>query len=182
MVWIYPQTIAFPARLQDSRLKETLPQDLYDEFQRSFKNFHRNAYFRHVELEIKNSKIAARQFIDAGAVIGVGTDGGSPMNFHTESMWREMGALVDSGMTPIAVISAATKTNGEILGTIGLLSGKRDRGTIEAGMLADVIIVDGDPRMSMSILNKPDLVIKDGIPWYSADNETALLKKIGQRF
>ena len=92
-VWIYPQTIAFPARLQDSRLKETLPQDLYDEFQRSFKNFHRNAYFRHVELEIKNSKIAARQFIDAGAVIGVGTDGGSPMNFHTESMWREMDGL-----------------------------------------------------------------------------------------
>lgn len=181
-IWIYPATVAFPARLQDSRLKETLPKKLYEEFQRSFKNFHRKPYFRNVELEIKNAKIASRQFIEAGALIGVGTDGGSPMNFHTESMWREMGALVDSGMSPIAVLSAATKTNGEVLGKMKLLGGKRQLGTIEPGMLADIIIVDGDPRYSMSILNKPDLVIKDGVPWYTADNETPLLKKIGRKF
>lgn len=181
-VWVYPDTVAFPERLQDERLKEDLPGELYDEFQRSFENFHRRTYFRDVQHEIQNSKIAARQFIDAGAVIGVGTDGGSPMNFHTEAMWREMAALVDSGMTPSAVISAATKTNGEILGKMELIGGQRKLGTIEPGKQADIIVVDGDPRVSMSHLNKPDLVIKEGIPWYTQENETELLKKIGHKF
>ncbi len=163
-------------------MKEDLPGELYDEFQRSFENFHRRTYFRDVEYEIKNSKIAARQFIDAGSVIGVGTDGGSPMNFHTEAMWREMAALVDSGMTPSAVIAAATKTNAEILGKMQLIGGQRKLGTIEPGKKADIIVIDGDPRFSMGYLNKPDLVIKDGIPWYTQENESELLKEIGHRF
>ena len=29
----------------------------------------------------------------AGAVIGMGTDCGTPMNFHTEALWRELAAL-----------------------------------------------------------------------------------------
>jgi imidazolonepropionase-like amidohydrolase len=179
-IWIYPETVDFPERLQDSRLQEVFPPDLYEEIQRSVKYFHRRDYFREVELEIRNSKIAARQFIESGAVIGVGTDSGSPLNFHTEALWREMGALVDAGMTPTQVISAATKTNGEILGSMQLLGGRRQVGTIEPGMFADVIVVDGDPRYSMSILNEPDLVIKDGVPWYTEQQATKLLREIGR--
>jgi len=71
--------------------------------------------------------------------MGVGTDAASPLNMHTEAMWREMSALVDSGMTPIQVISAATKTNAEILDQFDKL------GTIEPGKLADIIVIDGNP-------------------------------------
>jgi imidazolonepropionase-like amidohydrolase len=85
-IWIYPDTVAFPERLRDPMFESDLPADWYSEFQRSFENFYRNDYFRNVERETRRARIAARQFIEADAVMGVGTDGGSPMNFHTESV------------------------------------------------------------------------------------------------
>ena len=181
-IWIYPATVAFPARLQDPVLQEDLSPELYAEFQRSFRLFHRRDYFRQVEREIRLSRAAARQFIEAGAVIGVGTDGGSPMNFHSEAMWREMSALVDSGMTPLQVISAATKTNAEILGSMDILGGQRRLGTIEPGMLADIIVVDGDPLFDINVLGYVELVIKDGVPWYTKEKATETLRAIGRPF
>ena len=166
-IWVYPDTIAFPERLRDPRLQADLPADWWPEFQRSFEHFHRNDYFRRVEHEIRKSKIAARQFIEANAEIGVGTDGGTPLNFHYESMWREMSALVDSGMTEIQVISAATKRNAEILGSMQLLGGSRQVGTIEPGMLADLIVVDGNPLFDIDVLAHVDIVVKDGMVQYA---------------
>ena len=52
-----------------------------------------------------------KQWIDAGAVIGMGTDSETPMNFHTEALWREIKVFVDLGMSPQAAISAATRVN-----------------------------------------------------------------------
>lgn len=181
-IWIYPDTVAFPERLRDPVLQSDLPADWYAEFQRSFQHFHRNDYFRNVEREIRQARVAARQFIEADAVMGVGTDGGSPMNFHTESMWREMSALVDSGMTPIQVISAATKANAEILGSMQLLGGSRQIGTIEPGMIADIMIVEGNPLFDINMLGHVELVIKDGVPWYTEEQANETLRAIGRAF
>lgn len=156
-IWVYPATLEFPERLQDARLKEDLSPDLYREFQRSFEDFQRNSYFRTTPRQIRNSEIAARQFIEGGAVIAMGTDSGSPMNFHTESAWREISALVDSGMTPLAAISAATKTGAEVIGR------GRDLGTVEPGKLADIIVVEGNPLFDINVLGYVRMVVKDGI-------------------
>ncbi|MDE0073727.1 MAG: amidohydrolase family protein [Gammaproteobacteria bacterium] len=156
-IWVYPATLEFPERLQDRRLKEDLPPDLYREFQRSFEDFHRNSYFRTTPRQIRNSEIAARQFIEGGAVIAMGTDSGSPMNFHTEAAWREISALVDSGMTPLAAISASTKTGAEVIGR------GRDLGTIEPGKLADIIVVEGNPLFDINVLGYVRMVVKDGV-------------------
>ena len=96
------------------------------------------------------------QFIDAGAYMGVGTDAASPLNMHNEAMWREMSALVESGMTPIQVISAATRTNAEILGQFDQL------GTIEPGKLADIIAINGNPLQDIKQMENVSLIIKDG--------------------
>ena len=156
-IWVYPATVEFPERLQDRRLKEDLPPDLYREFQRSFEDFHRNSYFRTTARQIRNSEIAARQFIEGGAVIAMGTDSGSPVNFHTEAAWREISALVDSGMTPLAAISASTKTGAEVIGR------GADLGTIEPGKLADIIVVEGNPLFDINALGYVRMVVKDGI-------------------
>ena len=156
-VWVYPATVEFPERLQDSRLREDLPPEIYEEFQRSFEDFRRLSYFRTTPRQIRNSRIAARQFIDADAVMGMGTDSGSPMNFHTESACREISALVDSGMSPIEAISAATKTGAEVLGR------GRDLGTIEPGKLADVIVVRGNPLFDINALGHVEHVVKGGV-------------------
>ena len=158
-VWVYPATLEFPERLQDPRLKEDLPPDLYAEFQRSFLGFHRNSYFRTTPRQIRNSKVAARQFIEAHAVMGMGTDSGSPMNFHTESAWREISALVESGMSPLEAISASTKTGAEVLGK------GRELGTIQPGKLADVIVVNGNPLFNINVLGYVEHVIKGGVQY-----------------
>jgi imidazolonepropionase-like amidohydrolase len=57
------------------------------------------------------------------------------------SNWRPSGGL---GYTPIEALVAATKTGGEMVGF--------DVGTIEEGRLADLLLVDGDPTVDVSIL------------------------------
>jgi imidazolonepropionase-like amidohydrolase len=52
----------------------------------------------------------------------------------------------DVGLTPIEVISCATKTGAEIMGR------GADFGTLEVGKLADVLLVDGDVIADISLL------------------------------
>jgi hypothetical protein len=175
-IWVYPATVEFPERLYDPVYKKDMPADFYADFIKSFENFHRNSYFNDIGRETRNAVNSASQFIDAGAYMGVGTDAASPLNMHTEAMWREMSALVESGMTPIQVISAATKTNAEILGQIDEL------GTIEVGKLADIIIVDGNPLRNIEVLDYVDIVIKDGGVWYAERAAYGTVTEIGHGF
>ena len=118
------------------------------------------SYFNDIGIESRNARRAARQFIEWNAYMGVGTDAASPLNFHHDAMWREMAALVELGMTPIQVISAATKTGAEIIGNAAEL------GTLEPGKLADLIIVDGNPLADINVLKHVVVTVKDGVPWY----------------
>lgn len=156
-VWVYPATLEFPERLQDPRLEEDFPPDIYEEVQASFENFHRNSYFFTTPRQIRNSKIAARQFIDANAVMAMGTDSGTPMNFHTEAAWREISALVESGMSPMQAISVSTKKGAEALGIAD------ETGTIEPGKSADILVVEGNPLFDINVLGYVDMVVKGGV-------------------
>lgn len=175
-IWIYPATLNNPGRLNTPQMQQDLPPDLFAEFQDSFSHFHRLPYFHDTPDEIRHAVINARQFIDANAYIGVGTDAASPLNFHSEAIWRELSALVDSGMTPLRAISAATKTNAEILGKGDSL------GTLESGKTADLIVVDGNPLFDINMLKYVDLVIKDGKLWYSDKTALPGLSAIGRKF
>lgn len=155
-VWVFPATVAFPERLQDPRLKEDFPPDMYAEVQRSLENFHTLRYFRTTPRQMFFGDASLGQFIDAGAVMGMGTDSGTPMNFHTEAMWREIKSHVDLGMSPQRAISATTRINARILGR------SADLGTVEAGKLADIIVVKGDPLFNIMALADVETVVKGG--------------------
>lgn len=157
--WIYPATVEFPARLRDPRLREDLPPEMYDVVMRSVRDFERLPYFHTTPRQIRYAPRAARQLIEANVRLAMGTDSGTPLNFHTEAAWREISALVDSGMTPIQAISAATKTGAEVLGLAGEL------GTIEPGKRADIIVVDGNPLFDINVLGYVTHVVKDGAVW-----------------
>jgi len=163
--WVYPATQSFPTRLDRVEYKTDMPADIYEEFMGSFEAFHRLPYFRNAATEIRNAQKSAGQFIAAGARIGVGTDAASPLNMHLEAIWREMSALVDSGMTPIQVISAATKTNAEILDKF------HDRGSLEVDKLADIVVVEGNPLAQIDNLSRVSLVVKDGVLWFTEGSQ-----------
>jgi imidazolonepropionase-like amidohydrolase len=154
--WVYPDTAAFPERLQDPELKRLFPADVYAEIQDSLKNWPALPYFARTDREMLYRERGVKQFIESGAVMGMGTDSGTPMNFHGEALWREIKVHVDMGMTPQRAIAAATRVNAQIIGR------GADLGTIEPGKLADVIVVDGNPLFDIVALSHVEIVVKDG--------------------
>ena len=70
---------------------------------------------------------------------------------------RSDAAMVDSGITPLAVVSASTKTGAEVIGRDG------DLGTIEPGKLADIIVVEGNPLFDINDLGYVRMVVEDGV-------------------
>jgi imidazolonepropionase-like amidohydrolase len=154
---IYPATVDFPERLQDRRLKEDFPPEIYQEVQNSFQNFHALGYFQNMDRIMDFGPAVVRKWVESGAVIGMGTDSGTPMNFHTEALWREMKLFVDYGMKPQRAIASATRINARLLGRA------RDLGTIEPGKLADIIVVEGNPLFDITALGRVEVVVKDGI-------------------
>jgi imidazolonepropionase-like amidohydrolase len=152
-----PATIDFPERLQDPRLKRDFPPDIYKEVQDSFKNPHALGYFRNLNRVMIFGGPLVKQWIASGAVIGMGTDSGTPMNFHTEALWRELKVFVEQGMAPLRAIEAATRINAQILGK------GNELGTIEVGKLADIIVVKGNPLANIFALDDPLVVVKGGV-------------------
>jgi imidazolonepropionase-like amidohydrolase len=94
--------------------------------------------------------------IAAGVTVAMGTDAG--VVAHGTNL-RELGLMVQSGMSPMQAIVATTKTAAECLRW-------GDRvGTLAPGKLADIVVVDGDPLADIRILERREriaLVIKDG--------------------
>ena len=85
-------------------------------FRTSLKNWQQIGYFRAAVKDMSYRGPLTKQWIQSGAVIGMGTDNGTPMNFHTDALWREMKAFVDEGMPPLQVIGDATRVNAGIMG------------------------------------------------------------------
>jgi imidazolonepropionase-like amidohydrolase len=154
--FLFPATVEFPERLQDPQLKIDFGLQIWKEVQNSLQNFQRLYYFSTTDQEIRFSRALLGQWIDSNATLGMGTDSGTPMNFHTEALWREIKAHVDVGMSPQRAICAATRINAQILGR------GNELGTIEPGKLADIIVIRGNPLFDITSLANVEVVIKDG--------------------
>ena len=154
--WIYADTAAFPERLQDPDLKKAFGPDIYAEVQDSLKNWWTLGYFQRTDREMLYRERGVKQFVESGAVMGMGTDSGTPMNFHSEALWREIKVHVDMGMTPSRAIAAATRVNAQIIGK------GRELGSIEPGKVADIIVVNGNPLFDITALSHVEIVMKAG--------------------
>lgn len=155
--WVFPSTVAFPERLEDPQLRQDFGPEIHAEVQQSFAGFQRLGYMGRIDREVFFRERGLKQFIESGAVLGMGTDSGTPLNFHTEALWREIKAHVDLGMSPRRAISAATRINARILGKAN------DLGTVEPGKLADLIVVRGNPLFDIQALANVELVMKGGV-------------------
>jgi imidazolonepropionase-like amidohydrolase len=156
-VWLYPEELQFPERLDDPQFKGELGEPLYSEMMSSFKNFSSLSYFSTIDRQMFFGEKSLAQWINSGVVVGMGTDNGTPGNFHKDALWREMKVFVDHGMSANEAIMDATRVNAHNI------MGIRDLGTIEVGKLADVIAVEGDPLLDISALSHVNVVVKDGV-------------------
>lgn len=100
--------------------------------------------------------VSFRKACAAGVKMALGTDLGS---FGHGQNAGELGYLVEAGMTPMQAIVAGTRMGAECMG-LG-----SEVGVLREGMLADLLVVDGDPLQDIRILqdrSKLRLIMKDG--------------------
>ena len=150
--------VEWPDRRDNRRARALTPPDLWADVRRSIENPRRFGYFggglRVSRMRAMGAKL--RQLREAGVRLLVGTDAGTPLNFHTDATWQEMDLMVRFGIPPMEVLVAATRRNAEYLG-LGT-----ETGSLTAGKLADVIVVDGNPLLSMRDLRNVVAVVRDG--------------------
>lgn len=89
----------------------------------------------------------------AGVKIAFGTDAG--VSYHGDNA-AEFVFMHEAGMPIIETILSATANAADLLNV------KDELGTIEAGKLADIVAVKGDPLKDVNLLTKVDFIMKDG--------------------
>jgi len=98
--------------------------------------------------EIENSSVQLKKAYDEGVPMLCGSETGFSITPLGEWHGREVEVLVKHlGLTPLQAISCATQQGAKALRLDGQV------GTVQEGMLADVIVVDGDPLKDVRVLN-----------------------------
>jgi imidazolonepropionase-like amidohydrolase len=92
--------------------------------------------------------------VKKGLRIAYGTDAGGYA--WTENQAKELGYMVRYGMTPMQAIQSATSV------AAALLDQQQDLGAVEAGKLADIVAVAGDPLQDIGELERVTFVMKGG--------------------
>jgi len=99
-----------------------------------------------------------RKFVLAGGMVAMGTDyDGYDAPFELGMPMIEMRAMRRAGMSPAQIIVAATRN---AAATCNLLD---DLGTLEAGKVADILVVGGDPLSDIDALTNVRMVIRTGV-------------------
>ena len=107
------------------------------------------------EMRKEGSIQSFKTCLAAGVKIAAGTDaGGCPVRHGT--LVREMEVMIESGLTNMQAIEAATRIPAELAGTL------KDVGTVEVNKLADLILVDGDPLGDINALRNIWAVFQGG--------------------
>lgn len=99
---------------------------------------------------------ATRRFHALGGTLAVGNDFGGIPHVARGMPLLEMQLLRAAGLTPMDVIVAGTLNSARVCGQGESL------GSLEAGKLADIIIVDGDPLTDLTALDRVVAVVKGG--------------------
>ena len=108
-------------------------------------------YFPNYPRYFETAKANLKRIADAGVNVGFGTDSGVLTRFEGYGEHWELQMMVEAGLTPIQVLTAATGKAAEFLG-------QRDLGTLEQGKWADMMVLSGDPLADIRNTRKIDTV------------------------
>ncbi len=136
--WLVPTLVAPQAVIDLAAAGASLPEAIVDKA-RMVVDAHRSAF---------------RKAVEAGLRIAMGTDSGVAP--HGANL-RELALMVEGGMRPADALVATTRSAAELLGL------ERDLGTIEAGKLADLVVVEGDPYAFTDLRERVRGVWKAGL-------------------
>ena len=93
----------------------------------------------------KRHQASFKQAHRRGLLIAMGTDAGTPFNYHGDNA-QELERMVTFGMSPMEAILASTSSAARLIGIQDIV------GTIERGKEADLILIDGNPLRKIELL------------------------------
>ena len=104
-----------------------------------------------------------KQMQEAGVTIAVGSDSGAGNVAFGWGAHHEMKLLVEAGLTPLQALTAATGN-----GAYVLEGDAAEFGTIRAGQLADLLLLDDDPSVDIANSRRIARVMQGGV-WLADD-------------
>lgn len=96
-----------------------------------------------------------RRFVERGGRLALETDSFFLLAYPGDLI-AEAEFHAECGLSPTTILAALTRNAAE------LLEREDDLGTLQAGKLADLIVVDGNPLEDVSVLWEVEVVVKDG--------------------
>jgi imidazolonepropionase-like amidohydrolase len=101
-------------------------------------------------------KELTRRVGQAGGRLVMGGHSTVPFAARGEAPWRELELLVESGLSPLEALTAATGT------AAAFLYRSDEIGTLAPGLKADLVVVRGDPSRNISALRSVERVMVGG--------------------
>jgi imidazolonepropionase-like amidohydrolase len=120
------------------------------------------------QAQYRRETIIVGQLFRAGVPILAGTDEQNPYCMPGFSLHDELARLVAAGLTPLAALQAATINPARFLHATDSL------GTVDVGKLADLVLLDGDPRIDVRNVSRIDAVVVNGRLIDAAERERLL--------
>ena len=110
---------------------------------------------------LQGSSYNLGKFVEAGVKIAMGNDYTAiPQNnfdhFELGIPMHEINRMNEAGMTPMQIIVASTRNAAHVCGL------EQELGTLEAGKLADILVIDSNPLEDLSALTQVMMVIHSG--------------------
>jgi imidazolonepropionase-like amidohydrolase len=158
-VWMWERT----ADLLQGRFEPTpeekawIPRALLDEATKRPSHLRLVALGHELEDNVDERAGALRMLLATGVPLVVGTDSVLPGVWPGTAYVAERRALLSAGMPVAELVVAMTSRAARLVGGDGV-----DFGTIQAGKVADLVLVDGDPLADATALDRVVLVVKRG--------------------
>jgi imidazolonepropionase-like amidohydrolase len=92
----------------------------------------------------------------AGIAVAMGTDAGNPLTLHGPSVYWEMEEMQAAGLSPMDVLVTATRNGARAMGR------EKDLGTLEAGRIADLVVLGSDPTTDIRNVRDVRYVMRAG--------------------
>lgn len=111
---------------------------------------------------------SVRMFHEAGGRIAMGTDAGTPFNYHGCNS-DELRFMVEVGLSNVDALRAGTRNGADLMGL-------EDRGRIAEGAVADLLVVDGDPAKDIAAAadrSNHRMVMREGVLVHARPHEGA---------